>query len=140
MVRAGFKTFYLGFESISENWQKDTGSKVSSGEFSAAVKHLRDAGAINSNITAYQILGHPAIGDQQLEQSMYFVNSLGIRGMLADFSPVPGTPDGESCRRWVDLEEPLMHNKTAFPIILMGNDEVNRLKDLQRKLNRIIRP
>ncbi len=67
---------------------------------------------------------------------MRFVNSLGIRGMLADFSPIPGTPDGEYCRRWVDMDEPLMHNKTAFPIILLGFDETNRLKDLQRRLNR----
>lgn len=67
---------------------------------------------------------------------MYFVNSLGIRGMLADFSPIPGTPDGDFCQRWVDMAEPLMHNKTAFAIILLGFDEANRLKDLQRKLNR----
>jgi radical SAM superfamily enzyme YgiQ (UPF0313 family) len=136
MVRAGFKTFYLGFESTSEQWQKRTGSKVFSEELQQAVRHLIAAGAKPANITAYQILGHPHINIQQLEASMHFVQSLGIRGMLADFSPIPGTPDGEYCRKWVDLDEPLMHNKTAFPIILLGFDESNRLKDLQRKLNR----
>ncbi|NQT01617.1 MAG: radical SAM protein, partial [Planctomycetes bacterium] len=143
MVRAGFKTFYLGFESASQQWQKRTGSKVFSDELAKAVKHLKSAvhrmpygRAESENITAYQILGHPHIEIQQLEESMHFVNSLGIRGMLADFSPIPGTPDGEYCRQWVDMDEPLMHNKTAFPIILMGFDETNRLKDLQRKLNR----
>jgi hypothetical protein len=35
------------------------------------------------------------------------------------------------------MDEPLLHNKTAFPNILMGFDETNRLKDLQRQLNRI---
>jgi len=136
MVQAGFKTFYLGFESTSSQWQKRTGSKVFSDELAQAVHCLISAGAEPSNITAYQILGHPHIDIQQLEASMRFINSLGIRGMLADFSPIPGTPDGEYCRRWVDMDEPLMHNKTAFPIILLGFDEVNRLKDLQRKLNR----
>jgi len=34
------------------------------------------------------------------------------------------------------MDEPLMHNKAAFPIILLGFDGINRLKDLQRKLNR----
>jgi radical SAM superfamily enzyme YgiQ (UPF0313 family) len=135
MVRVGFKTFYLGFESTSSQWQKRTGSKVFSDELAQAVQYLTSAGAELSNITAYQILGHPHIDIQQLEASMRFVNSLGIRGMLADFSPIPGTPDGEYCRRWVDMDEPLMHNKTAFPIIFLGFDEVNRLKDLQRKLN-----
>ncbi|MHC4639538.1 MAG: hypothetical protein ACYTBV_18880, partial [Planctomycetota bacterium] len=103
-----------------------------------AVEHLKTAGAQPQNITAYQILGHPHSDIQELEESMRFVNSLGILGMLADFSPIPGTPDGESCTKWIDLDEPLMHNKTAFPIITMGFDESNRLKDLQRKLNRTI--
>ena len=67
---------------------------------------------------------------------MRFVNKLGIRGMLADFSPIPGTPDGDACRKFVNMDEPLLHNKTAFPIILLGFDQTNRLKDLQRKLNR----
>ena len=135
MVQAGFKTFYLGFESTSLQWQQRTGAKISCDELVQAVEHLISAGAEPTNITAYQILGHPHIDIQQLEDSMRFVNSLGIRGMLADFSPIPGTPDGEYCRKWIDMDEPLMHNKTAFPIILLGFDESNRLKDLQRKLN-----
>lgn len=135
MVRAGFKTFYLGFESASQQWHKRTGSKVFSDELKQAARYLIAAGAEPANITAYQILGHPHIGIQELEASIRFVNSLGIRGMLADFSPIPGTPDGEYCRKWIDLDEPLMHNKTAFPIIMLGIDETNRLKDIQRKLN-----
>ncbi len=138
MVRAGFKTFYLGFESASQEWQKKTGSKVFSEELATAVENLKAAGAEPQDITAYQILGHPFGDIQQLEESMRFVASLGIRGMLADFSPIPGTPDGDYCSRWVDMNEPLFHNKTAFPIILLGFDEYNRLKDLQRKLNRSV--
>jgi len=136
MVQAGFKTFYLGFESASLEWQKRTGSKVSSDELAQASQYLIAAGAEPASITAYQILGHPQTDSQQLEASMRFVNSLGIRGMLADFSPIPSTPDGDFCRKWVDMDEPLFHNKTAFPIILLGFDETNRLKDLQRQLNR----
>jgi radical SAM superfamily enzyme YgiQ (UPF0313 family) len=138
MVQAGFKTFYLGFESTSPEWQQRTGSKVFSDELAQAVKHLTAAGAEPTNITAYQILGHPYTDIQELETSMRFANSLGIRGMLADFSPIPGTPDGEYCRKWVDMDEPLFHSKTAFPNILMGFDETNRLKDLQRHLNRSV--
>jgi radical SAM superfamily enzyme YgiQ (UPF0313 family) len=144
MVRAGFKTFYLGFETASRQWQELTGSKVFSEELATAVENLKlalrldsgQAGAEPNSITAYQILGHPKTEVDDLEESMRFVNSLGIRGMLADFSPIPGTPDGEYCRKWVDIDEPLFHNKTAFPIILLGFDESNRLKDLQRQLNR----
>ena len=136
MLRAGFKTFYLGFESASAKWQTQTGSKVSSEELTAAVDHLKATGADPQNITAYQILGHPQTDTQQLEQSIRFVNSLGIKGMLADFSPIPGTLDGDKCSKWIDMTEPLNHNKTAFPITLLGFKKTNQLKDLQRRLNR----
>lgn len=139
MVRAGFKTFYLGFESASFQWQTRTGAKAFCEELTWAVEHFLAAGADPTQITAYQLLGHPHSASEQTEASMRFVNSLGIRGMLADFSPVPGTPDGDFCRKWVDMDEPLMHNKTAFPIILLGFKESNRLKDLQRMLNRALR-
>ncbi len=33
---------------------------------------------------------------------------------------------------------PPMHNKSDFGVIAFGFDEINRLKDLQRKLNRNI--
>jgi len=113
------------------------GSKVYSEHLAAAVGHLLGAGA---DIKAYQIIGHPRGDIQDLEASIHFVHSLGIRGMLADFSPIPGTPDGEACRQWIDLDEPLLHNKTAFPIIRLGFEPVNRLKELQRRLNRSLKP
>ncbi|MHC4397915.1 MAG: B12-binding domain-containing radical SAM protein, partial [Planctomycetota bacterium] len=69
MVRAGFKTFYLGFESASVQWQQRTGSKVSSDELAQAVEYLIAVGADPQNITAYQILGHPQTDIQQLEAS-----------------------------------------------------------------------
>jgi hypothetical protein len=135
MVRAGFKTFYLGFESASDKWQKQTGGKVVCGDLRAAVEGLRKAGAMPSNIAAYQIVGHPDMDSQHLAETMEFANSLGIRVMLADFSPIPGTIDGERARKWTDIDEPLNHNKTAFPIRVFGDDTVNRLKDMCRALN-----
>ena len=135
MVSAGFKTFYLGFESKSEQWQQQTGAKVTSDELAAAAARLICAGANPQDITAYQVLGHPHMDTQELEASMQYVNNLGICGMLADFSPIPDTPDGDYCSKYVDMAEPLMHNKSAFGVIAFGFDEINRLKDLQRKLN-----
>jgi hypothetical protein len=135
MVRAGFKTFHLGFEIASGDWQKQTGSKVFSDELASSAKFLLSAGANPAGITAYQILGHPHSSPAQMEDSMRLANSLGIRIMLSDFSPIPGTPDGQYCRKWIDLAEPLNHNKTAFAITLWGNDQVNRLKKLCKKLN-----
>ena len=135
MVKAGFKTFYLGFESRSEAFQGQTGAKVEADDLAAAVEHLRRAGADMNEVTAYEILGHPKFEAQQLEGSMRFASGLGLRVMLSDFSPIPGTPDGELCRNLVDLNEPLLHNKTVFPIVLLGDETVNYYKGLCRSLN-----
>jgi len=131
MVRAGFKTFFLGFESSAYEWQRKTGGKVYSEEFADAVRALRSAGA--ESITAYIIIGHPSSDEQDLEASIRFAAEQGARVMLSEFAPIPGTPDGESCRAFTELEEPLNHNKTAFTSRFLGPDRVNRLKTLARE-------
>ncbi len=138
LVRAGFTSFFLGFESGSPAWQRETGGKVDATDLQQAVVNLTRAGADPRTVTAYLIVGHPAWRSQDLEASMDTVHRLGIRIMLAEFSPIPGTPDAERCRDLVDMDEPLWHNKTAFAIELLGHAEVNRLKDRCRALNRVL--
>jgi Radical SAM superfamily len=140
MVAGGFESFFLGFESSAYDWQHRTGGKVYSQELVRAVENLVSAGASGDAITAYLIIGHPQGDQQEIEASMRFAHDLGIRLMLSEFSPIPGTPDGESCRRWIDLDEPLCHNKTAFCLRFLGEDRVNHLKSLCRELNRQLEP
>jgi radical SAM superfamily enzyme YgiQ (UPF0313 family) len=133
MVRAGFKTFYLGFESSAYEWQRKTGGKVYSEEFSDAVRSLREAGA--PSITAYVIIGHPDSSAQNLEASIRFAAEQGARVMLSEFAPIPGTPDGEACCSYTALGEPLNHNKTAFTLRFLGRERVEGLKALCRQVN-----
>jgi radical SAM superfamily enzyme YgiQ (UPF0313 family) len=135
MVQAGFQTFYLGFESSAYAWQRRTGGKVYAHELEQAVAHLISAGADGRQITAYLIIAHPQTDQQDVEASMHFAHSLGLQLMLSEFSPIPGTPDGERCRAWVDLDEPLWHNKTVFPLVSLGATAVQGLKALCRELN-----
>src|SRR5262249_1441744 len=133
MVRAGFKTFFLGFESNAYEWQRKTGGKVYSEEFGNAVRMLSDAGA--DSITAYIIIGHPESQDQDLESAIRYAATQGARVMLSEFAPIPGTPDGEVCRAHTRLDEPLNHNKTAFTMRFLGEERVNDLKALCRQVN-----
>jgi hypothetical protein len=55
--------------------------------------------------------------------------------MLSEFAPIPGTPDGDACRQYTALEEPLNHNKTAFTLRFLGEERVSSLKALCRELN-----
>jgi len=131
MVNAGFASFFLGFESGAEAWQTATGGKVSAGEFEAAVNYLREAGA--SAIFAYILAGHPDADAQETENSILLARRLGVRVMLSEFSPIPGTVDGLKCTQWADLTEPLSHNKTAFAMRRLGAGRLNRLKDMARE-------
>lgn len=138
MVRAGFKTFFLGFESSAYEWQRKTGGKVYSEEFAGAVHALREAGA--TSITAYIIVGHPESSGQHLEASIRFAAEQGTRVMLSEFAPIPGTPDGEACRAYTQLDEPLNHNKAAFTLRFLGSERVNALKALCREVSRQAAP
>jgi hypothetical protein len=140
MVASGFTSIYLGFESHAYDWQKKTGGKVYSHELARAVECFVDAGMSRNHIHAYLIVGHPGGGGQELEESMNFANRLGIRIMLSEFAPIPGTPDGELCRDVTELDEPLCHNKTAFTVRALGDFETQRLKTLARELNRRVSP
>ena len=133
MVEAGFASFFFGLESATAAWQHSTGGKVNSEEFTAAVNHLRAAGA--RSILTYIIAGHPDLNGQDLEFSIRFAHQCGTRVMLAEFSPVPATPDSRKCQKWADLKEPLSHNKPAFAIRRLGVDYLNRLKQLTHSLN-----
>jgi molybdenum cofactor biosynthesis enzyme MoaA len=135
LIAAGFKNIYLGFESSAFAWQKRTGGKVYSEELVRAVENLVRAGADPRQLHAYLIVGHPNGDEQGVEDSMVFAHRLGLKVMLSEFSPIPGTPDGEQCRRWIDLDEPLRHNKTAFVMNRLGALEINRLKTLVGRLN-----
>lgn len=138
MVRAGFGKIYLGFESASSEWQQSTGGKVQPHELAAAVEMLTAAGASRGDLAAYILLGHPHSDTQQVENSMRLANRLGIGIMLSEFSPIPGTPDGELLRgeNAIDLDEPLWHNKTACALATLGQPEVDRFKQLCRDLNK----
>jgi radical SAM superfamily enzyme YgiQ (UPF0313 family) len=136
MVQAGFASFFLGLESFSPSWQHSTGDKVHAHEFKDAVKCLKDAGA--QSIVTYIIVGHPNSAGQELEQSIHFAHQCGTRVLLSEFSPIPGTEDGEKSEAWADLEEPLSHNKTAFAIRRLGLEHMNRLKELARSLNSLL--
>ncbi|MEJ2079268.1 MAG: radical SAM protein [Acidobacteriota bacterium] len=135
LAETRFRFLFLGFESDSMTWQKRTGGKVYPNELERAVRCLSKAGFDLDLVTCYLIVGHPRAADQAVEHSLQFAHSLGLKVMLSEFSPIPGTPDGELCRARIDLDEPLNHNKTAFAQRQLGRERLQALKDLANELN-----
>ena len=134
MLKAGFKTFFFGFESAIGEWRKKTGNKVTNQELVKAVKTLIKLGVDKQRITAYVMMGHPEQKPEEVEESIKFVKNLGIKVMLSEYSPVPKTRDFEKAMKKANLpkDEPLYQNKTAYPIFLWGQKTINRLKLLAK--------
>ncbi len=121
LKKTGFITVRLSLETSRKDLQEKTGGKVKNEELERAVKNLQKAGYLPSQIDVYLMLGLPGSEKEDLRESILYVNSLGCRVILANFSPIPGTPI------WRELEEegivkekmdPLWHNNTIFPLRL----------------------
>jgi len=137
MIRAGFKKIYIGFESNNEEFHQKTGRKIQISDFTHAIQKFLNAGANPNDLHAYILINHPHQDAAETQAAMEAVHEQGIRIMLAEFSPIPGTPDGELCRPWLDLNEPLTHNNSAFPYFLNKEAETETLKQSCVTLNKM---
>ncbi len=135
MRRAGFQTIYIGYETSDPIRQKITGGKVTRDQFHRAVDNLLSAGFKKDQITVYLLMGLPGQPAEEVEEGMYEISKLGLKIMLSEYSPIPGTPDGERAREILDIDEPLLQNNIVFPIAYYGYETVKRLKALKNRLN-----
>lgn len=139
LFRAGFRTIRLGFETSREATQLQTGGKVDNDELIRAVKNLRRAGYSGEEIGVYIMVGLPGQRVAEAEESIAFVQESGARPIIAEYSPIPGTPLFEKAKQMsqFDLEkEPLYHNNSILPCEWEGFTigDYRRLKEgLRRK-------
>jgi len=117
LKRAGLVEPRLGVETAAR-WEDRPDRKLAPGELEAAVEHLVAAGYAPGEIGAYLLIGLPGQEDAEVEASIRAVRRLGVRPILAAYSPLPGTPAwprAVAASRY-DLEaEPLCHNNSLFP-------------------------
>jgi radical SAM superfamily enzyme YgiQ (UPF0313 family) len=133
LKNANFTTLFLSLETSNESSPLIKG-KVTRKQFESAVSSLIEAGLAPSALSVYLLVGHPAISLEEVRSSVYYVNSLGLRSHLAEFSPVPGTPDGD-CALKSFPSDPLVQNKTFYSSVAVTEEELNRMKLLSKRLN-----
>jgi radical SAM superfamily enzyme YgiQ (UPF0313 family) len=118
LVRSGFKTIRLGFETSSQEIQIETGGKVTNKDFRNAVKYLRKAGYLAEDIGVYIMVGLPGQRVGEVEESIAYVRDAGARPVVVEYSPIPHTPLFEKAKKMsqFDIEnEPLFHNNSLLP-------------------------
>jgi radical SAM superfamily enzyme YgiQ (UPF0313 family) len=118
MFKAGFKTIRFGFETSDRLRQRSTGGKVDNQELIDAVAHLKHAGYRGDAIGVYLLCGLPGQTVGEVTESIRFVKSCGVRPIIAEFSPIPGTglwKDALAASPYPIAQEPLFQNNTLLP-------------------------
>ncbi|MBW2145531.1 MAG: B12-binding domain-containing radical SAM protein [Deltaproteobacteria bacterium] len=118
MRRAGFRTIRLSLETADPSRQLQLGNKTDNDTFRRAVGFLTEAGFGLDEVGAYLMVGLPGQEMREVQQSVDFVLGLGLKPLLAEYSPLPGTPMWEEARRasrYPLEDDPLYQNNSALP-------------------------
>ncbi len=119
MRRAGFREVRIGFESSDPQFHRVMDEKLKVPMLSEGIEILRNAGFSGHEIYVYVLAGLPGQHWEEVEESIRFAASFGIRVSLAEYSPVPGTrlwAESVRCSRYPLEEEPLTHNNSILPL------------------------
>lgn len=117
LVRSRFNTLRLSLETVDESRQKTTGAKVANVEMAEAVGNLFKAGASRNSMGIYLLIGLPGQDLREVKAGVEFVKSLGVRPYLAEFSPIPGTPEWDGLVKSGTIPpdfDPLLTNNNIF--------------------------
>jgi len=112
LKRCGFVMPCFGMETMDDDLQKEWGGKTGREELETGVKLLRRAGYKNGEYAVYLLLGYPGQNLARLKSDLEFLNHLGVKVSLAEFSPVPHTSIFD--KYGTALQEPLLQNNSIF--------------------------
>jgi radical SAM superfamily enzyme YgiQ (UPF0313 family) len=137
LMAGGFREVRIGFESASPEFHAEYGIKYGPDAVGAAVEAARTAGYQRNQIRLYILAGMPGQTREEIEESVRFALALGARPVLAEYSPVPGSPLWERCVsecRFPIADEPLYQNNTLFPMEWEGltRADLEELKGIAR--------
>jgi radical SAM superfamily enzyme YgiQ (UPF0313 family) len=141
MKRSGVRDFKLGFESAAEEFHATHDNKHTRAMFARALAHLEAGGYSPREIAVYVLAGLPRQDRGEVEESIRFAASFGIKVFVAEYSPIPGTLLWEKAVAFSSFPietEPLTQNNTIFPMQWEGftRTDMYNLKQLARTLTR----
>ncbi|MFA5793681.1 MAG: radical SAM protein [Candidatus Brocadiia bacterium] len=142
LCRAGFKTIRLGFESVSR--QEDSSRKTASADLPRTLGYLYQSGFKPVDVGVYVLMGLPGQALEEVDQSIEFVHKSGGIIKMAQYAPVPGTPDFLKAAKELPqiTAEPLLHNKSVYSCRMpgVGFDDLEAIKDKAKQLNSRLKP
>jgi len=140
MKRAGFREVRLGFESALRDFHINYDRKFEPSLLADKLEYLLQAGFQAQEVIAYVLAGLPRQGVEEVEQSIRYAASFGIRVQLAEYSPTPASALWQTALKYSCFplaEDPLVHNNTIMPMRWKGFtlEDLQTCKDLARSLS-----
>lgn len=127
MRKAGVASLYLSVETTDKELLDATGPKLNPAELEDKVRMLRDEG-FEKELHAYVLFGLAGQSEESVKTTLDKVIRLGLKPHLAEFSPVPGTPEYHKAG-FDKRTDPLLTNNTAFCSRKNLGGSLARLKD-----------
>ncbi len=136
----GFAEVRMGFESASPGFHSAMDGKLEVPMLGTAVENLKSAGFCGRDVAVYVLAGLPDQHRDEVEASVRFAASFGVRVLVSEYSPVPGAPLWDRSVRRSSLpisEEPLCHNNSALPMAWpgFGHGDLDSVKRLAHALS-----
>jgi radical SAM superfamily enzyme YgiQ (UPF0313 family) len=135
LKQTGFTNAHFGLETLNPDLQELWGDKVNKEDLVRGINCLKKGGFKKGEFSIYLLLGYPDQKLEELKEDAQFLNSLGAKVSLAEFSPVPGTQIFENYKE--SLSEPLLHNNSIFGFF--AKDKIRdfwEIKNYVRQLNK----
>ena len=125
----------LSAETVSDELLRSTGNKAEREHIEKAIDLFIEAGFAGKDIYVYLMSGIPGMTIKDIETAADFVHNRGVRVLMNEFSPVPGTA---IYNEYADrIEEPLLTGKSAFSsTFIYSPDEVQHIKNIAKQYNR----
>ncbi|MBD3263524.1 MAG: radical SAM protein [Candidatus Omnitrophica bacterium] len=137
LKKSGFHNPHFGLETTNPLLQQTWGNKANTDNLIKGIDYLKKGGYREGEFSVYMLLGYPGQKLAELKKEIEFVNSLGVKISLAEFSPVPKTQIFNQYQK--KLREPLLQNNSVFTIIGRENiEEIRKLKNYVKDLNKKI--
>jgi len=120
MREIGVETVRLSLESASAARLREWNRRSGPDDFACAMRHLRAAGFRRDQIGVYILCAMPGQSAEEVRESIDFAIAQGGTPRLAEFSPIPGTPEwnralAENRRAADPARTPLPQDREAPP-------------------------
>lgn len=112
MKLSGFINPRFGLETLEEPLQKLWSNKLNNEILNRGIECLKQSGYGKGEFSFYMLFGYPGQNIERLFLDIEYLNSLGARVLLSEYSHVPKTKLFASANKIYD--EPLFHNNSIF--------------------------